>query len=133
MALRRYRAGLNTGVILTGATTSFEYINGTNGTGDKPLLIKKILFSLTSDARVTWAFIMSKAGDVTPHGVMMDDMDYTSYRFKTAQYESLTYMEKFKTGIVVPPGMDIRIIARQENVNNAQIFGESVIWVVEDV
>ena len=135
MALRRLRAGMNTSAVPVGSTVSDEYEVGSNdGSGDKPLLIKKISFSLCSDARVTWAFIIYNVDDTTAHSVMMDNMDYTSYRFKTGGPAGmLTYMEKFKTGIVIPAGHEVRFIARQSNVNNASIFGDSVIWVVEDV
>ena len=76
---------------------------------------------------------MYKNNDVTPHAQMMDDMDYASYRFCTAQYENLMFVETFKTGIVVPAGSTIRLIALQKNVTNASVFGDSVIWVIEDL
>jgi len=135
MALRRLRAGMNTSAVAIGATTSNEYeVGSSDGSGDKPLLIKKISFSMCSDARVTWAFIIYNTDDATPHAIMMDNMDYTSYRFKTVgPAGSELYMEKFKTGIVIPAGHECRFIARQDNVNNAAIYGDSVIWVVEDV
>ncbi len=126
---------MNTSAVATGSTTSGQYQVGSNdGQGDKPYLIKKITFSLCSDARVTWAFIIYNVDDVTPHAVMMDNMDYCSYRFKTVgPAGSMVYMEKFKTGIVIPAGYECRFIARQDNVNNAVIYGDSVIWVVEDL
>jgi len=135
MALRRLRAGINSTAIGIGATVSDEYETGSaDGSGDKPLLIKKICFSLTSDARVTWGFIIFNVDDLTPHSTMMDNMDYASYRFKTAGPAGMMlYMEKFKTGIVIPAGHEVRLIARQSNVVNASIFGDSIIWVVEDI
>jgi len=126
---------MNTTLVGIGGTVSDEYeVGSVDGSGDKPLLIKKISFSLTSDGRVTWAFIIFNSDDTTPVSSMMDNMDYTSYRFKTAGPAGmLTYMEKFKTGIVIPAGHTCRFVARQSNIANASIFGDSVIWVVEDV
>ena len=134
MALRRLHCGINSTAIATGATIGDTFQIGDNdGYGDRPYLIKKITFSLTSDARVTWALIIYKTADITPHAVMMDNMDYTSYRFKTEAQGSILYRETFKTGIVVEDLHRCRLIARQENVNNASIFADAVIWVVEDL
>ena len=134
MALRRLRAGISTGSVSIGSTTSNVFQIGTNdGYGDRPYLVKKITLSLNSDARVTWAIIMYNKEDITPHAVMMDNMDYTSYRFKTSQYEPILFHETFKTGIVVPDLHRFALIARQQNVNDAHIFADAVIWVVEDL